>query len=87
MPVEYRRALNELEGAGRGHAGGGIGRGDRERMGKTTGFLEYEREDRDYEPVDERIRHWREFVQPLPEAGLRHARPRAAWIAACRIAR
>ncbi len=36
-------------------------------MGKITGFLEYEREDRDYEPVAERIRHWREFVLPLPE--------------------
>ena len=36
-------------------------------MGKITGFLEYEREDRDYEPVAERIHHWREFVLPLPE--------------------
>jgi glutamate synthase (NADPH) small chain len=37
-------------------------------LGKITGFLEYEREDRDYEPVAERVRHWREFVLPLPEA-------------------
>ena len=37
-------------------------------MGKITGFLDYEREDRDYEPVAERVRHWREFVLPLPEA-------------------
>src|SRR5919198_93858 len=37
-------------------------------MGKITGFLEFEREDRDYEPVAERITHWREFVLPLPEA-------------------
>src|SRR6516162_5300366 len=36
-------------------------------MGKITGFLEYEREDRDYQPVAERIRHWREFGLPLPE--------------------
>ena len=36
-------------------------------MGKITGFLEFEREDRDYEPVAERIRHWREFVLPLTE--------------------
>jgi glutamate synthase (NADPH/NADH) small chain len=36
-------------------------------MGKITGFLEFEREDRDYEPVEERIKHWREFVLPLPE--------------------
>jgi glutamate synthase (NADPH) small chain len=37
-------------------------------MGKITGFLEYEREDRHYEPVEQRIKHWREFVHPLPEA-------------------
>ena len=36
-------------------------------MGKITGFLEYERSDRHYEPVEERIKHWREFVLPLPE--------------------
>src|ERR1700742_5352700 len=36
-------------------------------MGKVTGFLEIGREDRDYEPVAERVRHWREFVLPLPE--------------------
>jgi glutamate synthase (NADPH) small chain len=36
-------------------------------VGKITGFLEYEREDRDYEPVEERVRHWHEFVLPLPE--------------------
>ena len=36
-------------------------------MGKITGFLEYEREDRHYEPVEERVKHWREFVRPLPE--------------------
>jgi glutamate synthase (NADPH) small chain len=37
-------------------------------MGKITGFLEYEREDRHYEPVEQRIKHWREFVHPLPDA-------------------
>ena len=36
-------------------------------MGKITGFLEYPREDRDYQPVAERIRHWHEFILPLPE--------------------
>jgi glutamate synthase (NADPH/NADH) small chain len=40
-------------------------------MGKVTGFLEYERTDRDYEPVEERIRHWREFVLPLAEGDTR----------------
>jgi glutamate synthase (NADPH) small chain len=33
-------------------------------MGKITGFLEIEREDRDYAPVAERTRHFREFVLP-----------------------
>jgi glutamate synthase (NADPH/NADH) small chain len=36
-------------------------------MGKITGFLEFEREERDYEPVADRIKHWREFVLPLAE--------------------
>jgi glutamate synthase (NADPH/NADH) small chain len=36
-------------------------------MGKVTGFLEFERNERDYAPVEERIRHWREFVIPLSE--------------------
>jgi glutamate synthase (NADPH/NADH) small chain len=40
-------------------------------MGKVTGFLEIEREDRDYAPVEERIKHWREFVVPLTEGETR----------------
>jgi glutamate synthase (NADPH) small chain len=40
-------------------------------MGKVTGFLEFERNDRDYAPVEERIRHWKEFVLPLPETETR----------------
>ena len=40
-------------------------------MGKVTGFLEFEREDRDYQPIAERIKHWREFVLPLPEKEIR----------------
>src|ERR671937_534430 len=40
-------------------------------MGKVTGFLEFERNDRDYAPVEERIKHWREFVIPLPEKDTR----------------
>jgi glutamate synthase (NADPH) small chain len=40
-------------------------------MGKVTGFLEFERNDRDYEPVEQRIRHWREFALPLPDAETR----------------
>ncbi len=37
-------------------------------MGKPTGFLEFERIDRSYEPVQERIKNWHEFVVPLSEA-------------------
>ncbi len=36
-------------------------------MGKPTGFLEFERADRKYEPVESRVKHWHEFVVPLPE--------------------
>ena len=35
-------------------------------MGKPTGFLEIERSDREYAPVAERLKHWKEFVVPLP---------------------
>jgi glutamate synthase (NADPH/NADH) small chain len=36
-------------------------------MGKVTGFKEYERHDREYKPVTERITNFEEFVIPLPE--------------------
>ncbi|HEX2802234.1 MAG TPA: glutamate synthase subunit beta [Phenylobacterium sp.] len=35
-------------------------------MGKPTGFLEIERQDRAYEPVNARLKTWNEFVKPLP---------------------
>jgi glutamate synthase (NADPH/NADH) small chain len=37
-------------------------------MGLPTGFLEIERKDRPYEKVEARVKHWREFVLPLPPA-------------------
>jgi glutamate synthase (NADPH/NADH) small chain len=40
-------------------------------MGKVTGFLEIERHDRKYEPVAERIKHFKEFVVPLSDKELR----------------
>ncbi len=40
-------------------------------MGKATGFLEFERRDRSYAPVTERLGHYKEFVRPLPEDELR----------------
>ncbi len=51
-------------------------------MGKVTGFLEFERNDRDYAPVEERIRHFREFVIPLPE---KETREQAARCMNCGI--
>jgi glutamate synthase (NADPH/NADH) small chain len=36
-------------------------------MGKVTGFLEIDRQDRKYAPASDRIRHYREFVLPLSE--------------------
>ncbi|MCW1431827.1 glutamate synthase subunit beta [Novosphingobium sp. JCM 18896] len=40
-------------------------------MGKETGFLELDRSDRKYGPVEDRIKHYKEFVVPLPESDLR----------------
>jgi glutamate synthase (NADPH) small chain len=37
-------------------------------MGKVTGFLEIDRQDRKYAPASDRIRHYREFVLPLSES-------------------
>ena len=39
-------------------------------MGNPTGFLEIERQDRDYEKPQDRLRTWQEFVHPLPEPAL-----------------
>jgi glutamate synthase (NADPH) small chain len=39
-------------------------------VGKPTGFKEIARRDRPYESIAQRVRHWREFVLPLPEAEL-----------------
>jgi glutamate synthase (NADPH/NADH) small chain len=40
-------------------------------MGKPTGFIEQQRSDRGYAPVEERLKHWKEFVQPLGEDEVR----------------
>jgi len=40
-------------------------------MGKPTGFLDFERHDRGYAPVADRLKHWKEFVLPLPQDELR----------------
>jgi glutamate synthase (NADPH) small chain len=38
-------------------------------MGKITGFLEIDRQDRKYAPAADRIRHYNEFVIPLGDEG------------------
>jgi glutamate synthase (NADPH/NADH) small chain len=40
-------------------------------MGKITGFLEIERVDRDYLPVEERLKNYNEFTLPLGDKGTR----------------
>ena len=41
-------------------------------MGKVTGFLEIDRQDRRYKPASDRIRHFKEFVIPLSEEATRN---------------
>ncbi|WP_225207514.1 glutamate synthase subunit beta [Novosphingobium huizhouense] len=40
-------------------------------MGKATGFLELDRKDRSYDAPAERLKHYREFIVPHDEAGLK----------------
>ena len=40
-------------------------------MGKTTGFLEYQRKTEEYLPVDERTTNYKEFTKPLAETELK----------------
>ena len=51
-------------------------------MGKVTGFREYDRQVPAYQQVEERIRHWREFLLPMAERTCER-RAHAAWTAAC----
>ncbi len=40
-------------------------------MGKITGFLEIDKDDRDYLPVADRLKNYKEFVVPLGDKGTR----------------
>jgi glutamate synthase (NADPH/NADH) small chain len=40
-------------------------------MGKITGFLEIDRVDRDYGPIEERLKNYNEFIIPLGDKGTR----------------
>src|SRR5436853_6555199 len=39
-------------------------------MGKVTGFMEIARKDRPYQPAEERIHYFKEFVLPLNDADM-----------------
>src|SRR5213075_1641790 len=41
-------------------------------MGKVTGFMEIDRQDRRYKPASDRIRHFKEFMIPLSEEATRN---------------
>lgn len=41
-------------------------------MGKVTGFLEIDRQERKYAPAADRVRHYNEFIIPLSEEGTRN---------------
>ena len=36
-------------------------------MGKVTGFMELDRVEKDYQPVEDRIKHFKEFLIPLDQ--------------------
>ena len=40
-------------------------------MGKITGFLEFDRKVEAYEPVEERVKNYKEFTLPLKEKVLK----------------
>ncbi len=51
-------------------------------MGKPTGFLEFDRAERKYAPVEERLKHYKEFVVPTTDA---EAKTQAARCMDCGI--
>ena len=53
-------------------------------MGKPTGFLEIERQDRRYEKVEKRLQDLEGIRQAAAEPAEVRGRRRAAWIAAFR---
>ena len=55
-------------------------------MGKPTGFLEYEREDRDgVISPKERIQNFNEFHIPLSSEDAADSRAQDVWTAVCRF--
>jgi glutamate synthase (NADPH/NADH) small chain len=55
---------------GRGYSSPGNLRWLGENVGKITGFLEIERQERAYEPVSDRVRHFKEFIIPPSDGEL-----------------
>ena len=56
-------------------------------MGKPTGFMEYERQDKPAESPKERIKHFREFHTPLSKEEQGGAKVQDVWRVAFRSAR
>jgi hypothetical protein len=42
-------------------------------MGKPTGFMEFERLDEAYDPVEQRLKHYKEFVHALNDEDAKDA--------------
>ncbi|HQP09992.1 MAG TPA: glutamate synthase subunit beta [Candidatus Omnitrophota bacterium] len=40
-------------------------------MGDVTGFMKYDRKDFEKEPVEQRLKHWKEFIKEMPEETLK----------------
>ena len=55
-------------------------------MGKPTGFLEYNLVDRSYRPVEERVQHYKEFVEAPAGDRAEPGKVPGAWIAASHTA-
>ena len=55
-------------------------------MGKPTGFMEYERNDRSYAPAADRVQHYREFVIPLADNEIGQQGARCTDCGACEAA-
>ena len=51
-------------------------------MGKVTGFLEIDRQERKYAPAADRVRHYNEFIIPLSDEGTRNQAARCMNCAA-----
>ena len=74
MPVEYRKALAEMERRKQAEASPRVARRRGQELqtdGQGNGFLEIDRRDRKYLPAAGSRAHWREFMIPLGDQATR----------------